>query len=151
MTFNPKKTADVRMIHYKLSADATVNDDGKIIFNSKTESSTGTNVSFDGSGNLTLDEMCSYYMILTPDVVRSSLNDRLIDISMFNSGGTKLDPSTGATSIRFFASTSSFSNLSLIATLKNPTDTYYFKFNNISNSNSATFKAATNLMIMEFY
>jgi len=152
MTFYPKKTADVRMIHYTLSSDATIAHNGKIIFNSSSASSSGSNVSFDGSGNLTLDEKCSYYMILSPDVVRNLplSSNRYIDISMYDSSGNQLLPNTGASNVEFRATTANFSNFSLIVTLKNPNQTYSFRYTN-SNSNSATLKTGTHLMIMEFY
>ena len=152
MTFYPKKTADVRMIHYTLSSDATIANNGKIIFNSSSTSSSGSNVSFDGSGNLTLDEKCSYYMILNPDIVRQTplSSNRYIDISMYDSSGNQLLPNSGASNVEFRATTANFSNLSLIVTLKNPTDTYSFRYWN-SNGNSATVNSNTHLMIMEFY
>ena len=146
------KTARVRFIHYTLSSDATITQNSKIIFNSSTTSHSGSNVSFDTNGNLTLDEKCSYYMIFNPDITRQTplSSNRFIDISMYNSSGTILNPSTGASSVEFRATTANFSSLSLIATLKNPTDTYSFRYWN-SNGNSATVKTGTHLMIMEFY
>ena len=146
------KTARVRFIHYKLSSGATITNNSKIIFNSSTVSSAGSNVSFDGSGNLTLDENCSYYIIFNPDITRNTplSSNRYINVDMYNSSGTKLLPNTGASNIEFNATTALFSNLSLIATLKNPTDTYSFRYNN-SNGNSATVNSQNHLMIMEFY
>ena len=146
------KTARVRFIYYTLSSDATIAHNGKIIFNSTSASSAGSNVSFDGSGNLTLDENCSYYMILSPDVVRNLplASNRYIDISMYDSGGTQLLPNTGASNVEFKATTALFSNFSLIVTLKNPNQTYSFRYTN-SNQNGATLKTGTHLMIMEFY
>ena len=157
MTFNPKTTADVRMIHYNLSSSATITNNSKIIFNNKTESSPGTNVSFDSSGNLTLDEKCSYYMIFNPDITRGSNleSNKYIDISMYKHGSnpsydTQMLPNDGASNVEFRGTYQEFSNLSLVVTLKNPTDTYSFRYWN-SNGNSATVNTQNHLMIMEFY
>ena len=146
------KTARVRFIHYTRTSNTTITQNSKLIFNSSSASSSGSNVSFDGSGNLTLDENCSYYMILNPDIARQTplSSNRFIDISMYNSSGTILNPTTGASSVEFRASNLQFSNLSLVVTLKNPTDTYSFRYWN-SNGNSATLNSQTHLMIMEFY
>ena len=157
MTFDPKTTADVRMIHYNLSSSATITNNSKIIFNNKTESSSGTNVSFDSSGNLTLDEKCSYYMIFNPDITRQTplSSNRYVDISMYKHGSTPSEdtqmlPNDGASNVEFRATTANFSNLSLVVTLKNPKDTYSFRYWN-SNGNSATVNTQNHLMIMEFY
>lgn len=146
------KSARVRFIHYTLSSNATITQNSKIIFNSSTTSLNGSNVSFDTNGNLTLDENCSYFIIFNPEISRQLplSSNRFIDISMYNSNGTILNPSTGASSVEFRATTAGFSNLSLTATLKNPTDTYSFRYYN-SNANSATVMTGTHLMIMEFY
>ena len=146
------KTARARFIHYKLSSGATITNNSKIIFNSSTVSSAGSNVSFDGSGNLTLDENCSYYIIFNPDITRNTplSSNRYIDVSMYDSSGNQLLPNSGASNVEFRATTANFSNLSLVATLKNPTDTYSFRYWN-SNGNSATVNSQNHLMIMEFY
>ncbi len=149
MTFYPKKTADVRMIHYTLSSDATIANNGKIIFNSSSASSSGSNVSFDGSGNLTLDQNCSYYMIFNPDITRASTNHKTITVAMYDQDDNKLSPATGSSTVEFRADDKQFSNLSLFTTLNNPTKTYYFKYSNANGS--ATLKTDTHLMIMEFY
>ena len=146
------KTARVRFIHYALSSSATITSNSKIIFNTSSTSSPGSNVSFDGSGNLTLDENCSYFIILNPDVTRETplSSNRYIDISMYDSSGNQLLPNSGASNVEFRATTANFSNLSLVVTLKNPTDTYSFRYWN-SNGNSATVNPQNHVMIMEFY
>ena len=147
MTFNPKTTADVRMIHYTLSSDATINSSGKIIFNTKSTSTSGDGISVDSSGNFSFNEKCSYYIMLSCDVDRTSTSHSF-EISMRKTlvPNTALTPNEGASKIDYNVS-KHWSNLSLVATLKNPTESYYFHYS----GNQATIKSPMDLLILEFY
>lgn len=148
MTFNPKKTADVRMIHYTLSSDTTINSNGKIIFNAKSTSTSGDGVSVDSNGNFSFNEKCSYYMMLSCDVTRTSTSHSF-EISMRKtlSPNTILTSNEGASQIDYNTNNLMFSNHTLIGTLKNPKENYFFHYL----GNQATIKTTMDLLILEFY
>ena len=148
MTFNPKKTADVRMVHYTPSSAATINTGEKIIFDTKSVSTSGDGVSVDESGNFSFNEKCSYYMILSCDINRSSTSHSFeITMRKTSDASTALTPNEGASKIDYNRNNLIMSNFSLIGTLKNPTEDYFFHYS----GNSAIINTDMDLLILEFY
>ena len=145
MSFRPKQTMNARFIEYTLSADTDVTSGSKILFNTKrTTGGDGVSVS---NGVFTLNQNCYYYIVLSIDVRRGTINDSF-EINMQDSTSTNLTPANGVSKIDWNDSDLVFSNNSLIAALKYPASTYSFVY---TSQNTGRINTPMDVLIMEFY